>query len=168
MCAPILGVGLSILQAGFGFAAAQQDYAAQSAAWKQNVINSLSAMENEQKQLTIRQIQEEKAKDQKLVVMNIEQAQKQAAAEVSAGEAGVGGISLDNVLADIGRRAAFNRQTEEQNYKMTAAQLTEEMKATTIRAENRINSVQRPSSPNPLGFILQAAGSGIRMLPSAA
>jgi hypothetical protein len=166
MCNPIVGVGLALVQGMVGHQAAMQDYNAQSQAWRQNYVNALAAGRDEQNQLLLRSMQEEDAKNQKVEVLNIEEAQRRAEAEVSAAEGGVSGISISNVLQDIGRRAAFNRQTEERNFEMTAAQLTQEMNATNTRIMGRINSVQRPVKPNALGFLLPAIGAGLRMLPT--
>lgn len=163
MCSPVVGVGMSLLSAMTSYSAAQQDYAAAAAAWRQNAVNALAAGRDEQQQLLLRTMQEQEAKDQKIGLQNIEEAQKKAEAELAAAEGGVGGISLANVISDIGRRAAFNRQTEERNYQMTAAQITQEMRATNTRIESRVNSVQRPVRPNALGFFLPAIGSGLRM-----
>jgi hypothetical protein len=140
-----------------------QDYSAQAAAWKQNAINALAAGRDEQNQLLLRTAQEEEAKNQKVYLSNLEEAQRKAEAEVSAAEGNIGGISLDNVMADIGRRAAYNRTVEERNFVMTAAQLNQELRATNTRIEGRINSVPRPVAPNPLGFFLPAVGAGLKL-----
>lgn len=166
MCSPLIGVGISLLQGMASYSAAKQDYRAQSQAWRQNYVNALAAGRDEQNQLLLRTMQEEDAKNQKLAVQNIEEAQRKAEAEVSATEGGVSGLSIANVLQDIGRRAAFNRQTEERNFDMTAAQLEQEMRAVNTRIEGRINSVTRPTKPNALGFFLPALGAGLKMLPA--
>ena len=145
------------------FAAQNADYATKRAQWKQNYVNSLAAGADEQKQLQLRAMQEEEAKNQKLQLSNIEEAQKKSQAELAAAEGGAGGLSIQSVLVDLGRRAAFNRQTEERNWSMTAQQLTEEMKSTNTRIQQRINSVERPTGPSVFGLVADLAGSALKM-----
>lgn len=164
MCAvPMLGLAVGLMQSGAQFAAQSADYAAKSEQWKQNYVNSLAAGRDEQKQLQLRSMQEEEAKNQKVQLANIEEAQKKSEAELSASEAGVGGLSIQSVLVDMGRRASFNRQTEERNWNMTAMQLAEEMKSTNTKIQQRINSVERPTAPSPFGMIANVAGAALRM-----
>ena len=164
MCAiPMLGLAVGLMQSGAQFAAQSADYANQSAQWNQNYVNALASGRDEQKQLQLRSMQEEEAKNQKVYLANIEEAQKKSEAELSASEAGVGGLSIQGILVDMGRRSAFNRQTEERNWSMTAAQLTEEMKSTNTHIQQRINSVARPTAPSPFGMIASVAGGLLKM-----
>lgn len=154
MCNPIIGLGLGLAQNIVGFAAGQADFKAKEAAWRQNIVNSLAAERDEQGALLTRQIQEQSATGQKLHLSLVEEAQRRADAEVSAAAAGVSGLSVENLLRDVGSKAAYNRSVAEENYRMTAEQLTQEMRATETRAQSRINSVERPTSPSPLSLMI--------------
>lgn len=164
MCTPILGLVMSVAKSVVSFAAAQDDYNNKAAQWKQNVTNSLASGRDEQQQLSLRMLQEQDSKSQKDTANIVEGAEIQAEAEVSADTAGISGISLDNTLLGIQRKIALKKAADDANHNNTVAQLTTEMKATNSTIKNRINSVQRPTAPNPLGFILQGVGGGLNAL----
>lgn len=154
----IVAVASSVIS----FAAAQADYNARAEQWRQNYTNSLAAGREEQQQISLRMMQEQDAHAQKQHLTTIEGAQVAAEAEVSAAASGVSGLSLDNILLGIGRDVAMKQEADKTNYQNTVAQLTQENKATNTRIENRINSVQRPVAPNPLGYALQGIGGALK------
>lgn len=156
----VAGVASSLAQGQ----AAQADYAARSEQWRQNVVNSWAAARDEQKQLLQRELQEQEVNAQKQHLSLVEEAEKKATAQVSAASAGVSGLSVSNLVADIGRKAATNRNIAQRNWEMTAQQLRDEQEATITRAENRINSVSRPTSPSGLAT---AAGVGSALVGGA-
>lgn len=162
MCVMAIGAVVAVAQSVVSFAAAAADYNAREEQWQQNRINAISASHDEQKQITLRMMQEEEALSQKQIDTNIEEAQVLAAAEVSASGANVSGISVANILTSIARDSQRKRVADETNYKMTAAQLSQELKATETRRDNRINSMARPTPPNPLGYALQGIGGALR------
>lgn len=163
MCAPqVLMAGAGIAQAAVGFAAASQDFNARSAQWRQNYVNSLAAGRDEQRQLTLRQLQEQDAAIQKGHLLMLDEAERRSEVAVDAATAGIGGVTLDNLLTDVSRKAALNRATLATNYKNTAQQLQTEKDASVTGIENRINSVARPTSPSPASFLVEALGSGVR------
>lgn len=153
-----VGIASSVAQ----FSAAQSDYQARAEQWRSNVVNSWAAAREEQKQLLARELQEQEAYAQKSHLSLVEQAEKQATAEVSAAGAGVSGISVGNLVADIGRKAATNRVLAERNWMNTAQQLRQEQGATVTRASNRINSVSVPTSPSSAGLLAGIGGSAIK------
>lgn len=148
-------------QSAVEFGAASADYEARSAQWKQNITNTYAAAESEHGQLLQRQLQEQDALSIKQRLSLIEEAEAKAAAQVSAAGAGVSGTSVENILGDIGRKAATNRAIDQQNYRMTAAQLQQEHEAVSVRAQNRFASVSMPTGPSPFGLALEVAGAGI-------
>jgi hypothetical protein len=154
----VIAVATSVIS----FAAAQADYNARAEQWRQNYTNSLAAGRDEQQQLSLRMMQEQDAHAQKQHLTTIEGAQVSAEAEVSAAASGVSGLSLDNILLGIGRDVAMKQEADKTNYQNTVAQLTKENEATNTRIENRINSVQRPVAPNPLGYALQGIGGALK------
>lgn len=162
MCFPAVGMILGVAQAAVSFMGAQANYEAQADRWKQNYVNALAAGRDEQKQLTLRMTQEGDAHSQKSHLTNIEQAKVTAEAVTSAATSGVSGISVDNIILGIRRDIDTKRVADNTNYKNKVIQLTSEMDATTTRTQNRINSVARPTSPNPLGFALQGIGGALK------
>lgn len=166
MCAPAgalaaLGFAVSVAQGITEYAAQVQDYNKAETAWQANYVNSLSAAVDEQKALQLRTMQEQDASAQRQHLINVETATAGAEARVRANSAGVGGISVDNIVRDIQRVGATNRAIDDANYRATAQQLTAEMGATNTRATNRINSMTRPTKPSLLGTIFKIAGAGI-------
>jgi hypothetical protein len=159
---PLLGMMVGMAQAGVQAAAAQEDYSNRAAQWKQNVTNAWAAARDEQKQLLLRHMQEENAVSQKTKLSQIEEAQKRSLVEVSAAYAGVSGLSIENLTADVTRRAAMNRETERTNFLYTAQQIQAEQKATITRAEQRIASVPYPTPPNTAAPFISALASGIK------
>ncbi|TPJ33677.1 hypothetical protein [Mesorhizobium sp. B2-8-3] len=163
-----VGAIVAVASSVVSFAAAQADYQARAEQWKQNYVNALASGREEQQQIQVRMMQEEAAHSQKDQASRIEGAEVAAEAEVSAGAAGVGGISLDNILTGINRKVDMKVQADKTNYLNTATQLTEELKATNTNIKNRINSVQRPTAPNPLGYALQGIGGALKASAQAA
>lgn len=166
---PISAATLAISAASSvaGFAQKQQEADAQNARYKQNYINSLAAARDNQRQLTDRQMQEQEATAQKDHQVLVEGAQRAADVSVSAAGGGVAGLSVDSLIADVGRNVALNRANLARNYEMTAAQLQEQKIATVTTAESRINSVAQASSPSFAGTALEIAGAGIKAYGSS-
>ena len=150
------------------FAAAQDDYNARAAQWKQNYVNALASGREEQQQLQVRMVQEQAGHSQQQQMSEIEGAEVRAEAEVSAANAGLSGISLNNILTGINRKIGQKQAAEETNYLNTVAQLGQNLKATNTNISNRINSVSTPVSPNPLGYALQGIGGALKATADAA
>ena len=163
MCtiAAAAGAFLSVAQSVVSFSAAMDDYNAKAEQWQQNYVNSLAAGRDEQRQISLRMMEEQDAYAQKRHLNNIEGAEIEAEAEVSAASSGLSGISLDNIMVGIGRKIGMKQEADKTNYLNTVAQLTTEMEATNTRIENRINSVQRPVKPNAAGYVLQGVGGAL-------
>lgn len=160
-----VGIGLTVAQSAVSFGAASEDYNNRASAWRQNYTNSLSAGRDEQRQLSFRMLQEEESFKQKEHQNSLEAAEVSAEAEAAGAAAGVAGISLDNIMVDIGRQAEAKRYAEKTNYENTIQQLTTEMEATNTTIQSRINSVQRPTAPNPIGYVLQGVGGALKAIP---
>jgi hypothetical protein len=116
------------------------------------------AFKNDQQQLTMRELQEQEALAQREQAINLEEAEIKATATVGGIEAGVGGISMDNLLADVSRRAARNRVTERTNTRNTITQIQMEKRGSASQAQSRVNSAPRPSA------LSLVAGLGSNML----
>lgn len=157
-----VGAAVAVLSSVVSFAAAQADYQARAEQWKANYVSALASGREEQQQIQLRMMQEDDALAQKEQASRIEGAEVSADAEVSAGAAGVGGISLANIMTGINRKVDMKVQADRTNHFNTAAQLSEELKATNTNVKNRINSVARPTAPNPLGYVLQGIGGALK------
>lgn len=140
------------------------DFNARERMWKENYVNSLAAGREEQVQVQTKAYQEQQVTSQKMEEYSREGAEKAAIAEVSAASAGVGGNSVKDLIGGILSGAARNRYWAQENGRTTAAQLTQELKATNTRMMNRINSVVRPNPPNPAGAMLKIMGGFVGAL----
>jgi|UPI0005643216 hypothetical protein len=161
MCFEVAMAAVSVAQSAVSFAAAGDEYNQRAQQWQDNRRNALAAGRDEQKALSIRMVQEQDAFAQKRHMDAIEEAEASASAEASGAAAGVSGLSLDNILTGIGREAGQKALADKTNYENTVLQLSEEQKSTDTNIKNRINSVQVPTKPNPLGYVLQGIGGGL-------
>jgi hypothetical protein len=165
MIAGLLSMGVGIMQAAAQNSAAQADYAAKAAIWKQNVLNSEAAARTEQVQILNNNLEEQAKTTQKKHIYDLEGAQKAALAAAQAGSAGVGGHSVDAIVGDIEGKALLNETYADENYMFTAANLQQKLKATDTTLMSRINSVERPVSPantvglTALGGVAKFAGA---------
>lgn len=162
MCDPVSGTAflLSAAKTAVEYGGKVAEYQQGKAAYKANAQNAKTAMVNEQRQTSLRQMQENAAYAQKDRLAQIDNAKRQASISVSAAGANVEGLTLDNVLADVSRQTEANRATLQTNYEMTAAQLQTEREATVTRAKSRIGQVNNPAFPSPVGAVLQVATAG--------
>lgn len=160
MCSIMAAV--AVAQSVVSFAAAQADYNARAEQWTQNYTNALASGREEQKSIQLRMMQEEAGSLQREQLSRIEGAQVASETENSAAAAGVGGVSLTNLLVGVQRQVDQKVSADKTNYLNTVAQLGEELKATNTNIKNRINSVQRPVAPNPLGYALQGIGGALK------
>lgn len=155
MCDPVT---LAVISFGVG---AAQSIASYSAAKKQKAANDAAAArayENDQTQLTTRQIQEEQKALQDKYTQNLEQARAQANVANSAAGAGVGGVSVNNLTAEVGRRASRNRVNLDRNLAMTAQQLQIDKEGSRAHRQSQINAVP---VPNPISLVAGIAGAGL-------
>lgn len=143
-------------QAGVAKASAQNE------AWSRNQIAALAAQRDTQQSLTLRQMQESGATNQALRVSLIDEERRRANAIVSGVHSGMAGVSVDNLVADIGRRAEENRVTLLTNWESTAAQLQRSKEASEATYEQRVNSMQAGGDgPSVFGTLAKIAGAGL-------
>lgn len=162
MCIAGIGAVVGVLSSVASFGAAQADYEAKAAQWKQNFTNAMAAGVQDQKKIALRMTQEADKFVQQRHQTAVEGAEAKAAAEASSAEANISGLSLDNILGGLQRDVLRNQEASKTNYKNTVLQLQAEAVGTETTIMNQINSVQRPVAPNPLGYILQGVGGALK------
>lgn len=155
MCGP-LAVG--IISAVAGIAGQIVTFIGQDEQAKAQQENARVAYENDLKQITKRQVQETDAANQKLQMMELDEADRKAEAAVAAAGSGVAGLSVDAVMRDIGARASRNKETEKLNVRYVVDQLQYDKKGSQARNQGRINDAPRPS---PFGLIAGIAGTAV-------
>jgi hypothetical protein len=165
MCPPIVLAGLSLAVGTLGavtsYRANQQQAALQTQQSEQNAENSVDALRQEYSQLQLRQLQEGDKAVAESHRMRIEEAQAKSRARLSAAEAGVTGISVDSLVADIGAQADLEEEARRYNYNATIEQLHQEQLSAKARAEGRILSVPRGVKPSPMTLVAGIGGAAV-------
>lgn len=165
MCDPVsIGMfSLSALSTAVGYKAqsAQADY--QNKMAYAQAENARQATINDYNQSSLRSIEEEDASAQK-VRMQIEEMRKaQATARVSAGEAGVSGLSVDTLFRDIEGQGLSNVDVVNQNLAMFQRQNEQNKKAIHTTGKSRGNQAasRLNAGPSALGAALEIGGAGL-------
>lgn len=151
---------LSIGQAVAGFASASAQADAQNEAYMANAREAQRAATVQYTNLNIRRDQTLEAANQQLFQSEVEALKARSTAATAAGEAGVGGQSVTDIISDLFAQQGRRRQTIDTQFKADDRQIRTEMDNVQGNAQQRINSVQRASPPSPLSFAIQAA-SGV-------
>jgi hypothetical protein len=187
MCEPISATTAAVLSglaivtstvAGIVGYVGQQQQANQQAAYQSALVQQRNQqiLENQRlaqesylqqaQQVNVRQQQEEEKSSQELQSVQIEALQARARARVASGEAGVSGLSVDNLIADFYRQEDFYKQGVMRNVEMSRQQSKEDIKGLRAEAQGRVQSIQ-PYLPEPvarpslLGAALQIGTSAL-------
>lgn len=91
----------------------------------------------------------------------IEAMQARGTAVTSAGEAGVGGLSVEALLRDYYRREGRYNLSVDSNFQMTRSYLQAEMDSQRAQAQNQINAMPKVAKPSFLDAGLRIAGAGL-------
>lgn len=161
-----MGAAVGIMQAGVQQQAANQDFEAKSQQWRQNVTDAWASAADQQKQIVLRQLQDQQAMQQKIKLSQIDEAQKRSLVNVSAAYGGVSGISVQNIADEVSRQAANNRTTDRTNYLYQVEQGEAQKQGTIDQAVGRADSLPFPQAPNPATFEVAALSSGVKLFSS--
>ena len=118
---------------------------AQSAQASANARAAQAAAMSEYRQLNMQQRQEETIAAQRKLAAQLQEAELLARGTVAAGEAGVAGRSVEDVLSNISRGALEEQNILTQNLEAYNRQLDEQRTGVKTRAQSRINQVAQPS-----------------------
>ncbi len=160
MCEPI---SIALASAALGAAGQMVQYQNQQAMYEQNRQNAMAAFRDNQQALNTREMQEQTAASEKRFDMDMQAKAAMATADVSAGEAGVSGISVDQLIGDLGARGARAKDRIDEDQSWTTAQLQSEKTAGAHQMVDRINSVP---APNFADAALRIAGVGLNSASS--
>ena len=139
----------------------QSQYKAEQARYRQNQLLAQRSMLEQARQVSIREEQERSAAMDRLRQSNIEAAKVQGRMVASAGEAGVSGMSIAGLLADVERTKLNNEGTINRNFDSVLQQGRVDREGLLSQAEGRVNSMNIPQAPSLLGTGLQIAGIGL-------
>lgn len=171
MCEPttIAVIGLAVSAAASAVSYQQQENAAdaqenfQRRRYEETAANAEASFLAQAAQNNLRIQQEAEAAAQEIQHVKKTQAQARSAAVVSAGEAGVTGLSIDALLADFDRTAATRNEAIRRNFEFTAQQIGVSGQGLAAQAQNRKNgAVGGPiARPNAIGTGLQIGGAAL-------
>ncbi len=108
-----------------------------------------------------RQIQEEDAASVQKQDIAREARAARATSMVAAGEAGVSGLSVDALIADVYGKEATAKDRISQNTGFTVDNLKSEMNGFKAKAQDRINSIPWANGPSPFAAALKIGGSAL-------
>lgn len=155
MCDPV-----TLMTAGLAMSVGSNvaGFVGQNKMAKQNAQNATEAAVLDFEQLGLRRMEEEAAASQQLEESRREALRVRSAASVSAGEAGVSGNSVNQLLGAISASQGRNANTIASNLRSRTAQLNVEGQAISTGAQGRINSVPKGSLG---GMLLDIGGEAV-------
>lgn len=155
MCPPAAMAALSIVSTVASVYGQMQAANAQEEYNQEMRRNAIIANNQRNAQISQRQLQERDAAQQKIMQNNIEATKAKATAKVAASGAGVGGISVDSLMADLsGSQGRYNNSVAENLRSSYMGGDWERVNAYNDM-KSTINSLKAPTMPNYLGAALQ-------------
>jgi hypothetical protein len=135
--------------------AQQQAADAQEASnWRQYQA-SMAARAANLNQTNLEASQEREGAMQRLEENNLKAREATSTARVAAGEAGVSGLSVDALLADLGTKQNRYNSSVSSNYDRSLGAIRSQRENINISATNQINSLKAPQQPDYLGAALR-------------
>lgn len=165
MCPPLIAAAtfaVGALSAYAEYSAGVDQANLQTTQHYANKQNAEAALRSDYSQIGLRQIQEGEKRVAESQKLRLEEARAKSRARVSAAEAGVTGLSVDSLVADIGAQAELEEASRKYNYFSTINQLGEEGKAAQARAHSRILSTPKGMKPSKLSLIAGIGGAGVK------
>lgn len=162
MCPPVIAVGLGIATMGAQIVGARQMAAAQEQSQKNASIAERQRYLQEVSSMRVQQGQEQVAAAQKISESTRKAREARATARVSAGEAGVAGLSIDALINDITKKEAEYSFATQQQTQMNNVGRTMQLKNAGLGFTNNMLRINKPiEQPNYLGAALSGASAGM-------
>jgi hypothetical protein len=157
MCDPvsITMVAMTALSATAGQQQARQGAKAQTRMYEANNANANKAVVDAYQQNQTRAFQEKAAASDAIQQRRLEETKQLSTGRVAAGEAGITGLSVDALLAEISGNAGRDVSTVDQNLDWTLDQLSNQQKGAQSQAQSQINSMAPGSKPSGWSAALQ-------------
>jgi hypothetical protein len=148
-------MALQVATAVGGVAASQQAASAQEKMNQRQYENIMQARAANINQTNLMQQQEREGSMQKLEENNLRARAAQSRAAVSAGEAGISGLSVDSLLADLGTQQNRFNTSVGTNYDRSSQAIAIQRDNVNINAASQINQLKTPAAPDYLGAALR-------------
>lgn len=165
MCDPVTiavaSFGIGAVQTGMSYISANQAAQQQNDMVRENQKAANANLVREYADVQRRQIQEEDAAAVQKQDVSREARAARATTMAAAGEAGVAGLSVDALLADVYGKEATAKDRIDQNTGFTTENLTREMDGLKAKAKDRINSMPWATGPSPFAAALKIGGLGL-------
>lgn len=155
MCEPTTMAILSIASAGAGLYGQQQQAKATESYNNDLARNAVMANNQRNAQISQRQLQERDSATQKIMNNNIEAKKAESTARVAASSAGVGGVSVDSLLGEIGMNQGRYNTSVGENLRASNAGLDWERVNADNNMRSTFNSMTAPKMPDYLGAALK-------------
>jgi hypothetical protein len=154
MCGPVL-TALQVVSSVGGFIAQQQAADEQTRANQQNYQNQMVAYRYNMANANATKVQESENLAAKKIELDAETRRKQATATVAAGEAGVGGLSVDGLLASIGAEGGRAVANAETNYLRADRAIEADKMNIWAGTASNIGQMKTAAAPDFLGAALK-------------
>jgi len=151
----------SALSSMASFAAQQQEYAAAKKRYEQNAENARRGAINQYSAIQLKAIQQGALSNQKGFQANIDNAKAAATATTAAGEGGVQGNSVGQLMSSLFAQGGRYDAALMRNLGTTDDAASAAMEAAEIGGQGNINRVPIPTAPSPLGMITDLFGSAV-------
>jgi hypothetical protein len=158
---PLLGFAFSAASAVVGYMGEQQQYKAAMAQKVENDKAAADAARNRYESISKSLTSEQKKASGDEMDAKLDALRARSKARVSAGEAGVSGLSVDALLSDFSTQEERYLGRVDQNYQTTRDAYQDERIGAFDTARARINSVGTPTKPNFLGAALRIGAAGV-------
>jgi len=156
MCEPTTAMlVLTAASTAMSVNAQQEQASAQEAANQRQYQNSMKAMAANVNQTNAEHMQQREAAIQKLDENNMNARAARSTAQVSAGENGISGMSVDALLSDLGNRQQRFNSSVTTNYQNAEMAINNQRENIGIDAASQINSLKTPSMPDYAGAALR-------------
>lgn len=133
----------------------QQAANAQEATNQRQYENSMKAMAANVNQTNAAHMQQREGAVQKLEENNMAARAASSTAQVSAGENGISGLSVDALLSDLGNRQQRYNSSVTTNYQNSEMAINNQRENIGIDAASQINSLKTPAAPDYAGAALR-------------
>jgi hypothetical protein len=156
-----IGTAISAASAGAQLIAQQQAASAQGVANQRTYDSQMQALRVNQANSNFARAQESENLADQRFTNDMAAVRAQSTARTAAGEAGVTGLSVDALLADLAGRAGRDNVNAETNYLRRDAALQADAFNNYSTAANNINKLTTPQNPDYLGAALRIGSAAV-------
>lgn len=158
-----ISAGVGAAQAGLGFMGQMQGYNAGKSFARASADSARQNFFNQSSLLNMRRVQERQRAFQEISQVQSEARRSQSLLAVSAGESGVSGISVADLMNDFEQNEANFITDVRLNQRWADAQLAQDQESLRSNAQSRINQAysQIPRRPNFGNLLIGIAGAGL-------